>query len=53
MGYSLRTTIYDNKGKSIKELIINSNDTIKYKGFFYTSVSNSIDYDYIKQLVRK
>jgi len=41
------------KGKSIKELIINSNDTIKYKGFFYTSVSNSIDYDYIKQLVLK
>lgn len=53
MGYSLRTTIFDTKGKTIKELIINSNDTIRYKGFFYTSVENSIDYDYIEQLVRK
>lgn len=52
-GYSFRTTINDKKGKSIKELIINSNDTIRYKGFFYTAVNNSIDYDYIKQLVRK
>ncbi|WP_028609885.1 hypothetical protein [Paenibacillus harenae] len=53
MGYSLRITIFDNKGKTIKELIINSNDTIRYKGFFYTSVDNSIDYDYIEHLVRK
>ncbi|MFJ5714281.1 hypothetical protein [Neobacillus sp. NPDC093127] len=53
MGYSFRTTIFDNKGKSIEELIINSNDTIRYKGFFYTSIENSIDYDYIGQLVRK
>ncbi|MBU8880876.1 hypothetical protein BGM26_18135 [Bacillus sp. FJAT-29790] len=53
MGYSFRTTIFDKKGKTIKELIINSNDTIRYKGFFYTSVDNLIDYDYIEQLVRK
>lgn len=52
-GYSFRTTIYDDKGKSIQELIINSNDTIRYKGFFYTAENNSIDYDYIQQLVRK
>jgi len=52
-GYSFRTTIYDEKGKSIRELIINSNDTIIYKGFFYTVENNSIDYDYIKKLVHK
>lgn len=53
MGYSFKTKIYDEKRKSIKELIINSNDTIRYKGFFYTTENNSIDYEYIKQLVRK
>lgn len=53
LGFSFRTTIFDNKGKKIKELTINSNDTIRYKGFFYSSVDNSIDYDYIEQLVRK
>jgi hypothetical protein len=52
-GYSFRTTIFDNEGKAIKELIINSASTIRYKGFFYTSGDNSIDYDYIDQLVRK
>ncbi len=53
MGYSFNTTIIDKKGKTIKELIINSSDTIRYKGFFYKSVDNPIDYDYIEQLVRK
>lgn len=52
-GYSFRTTIYDKKGKPIMELLINSNDTIRYKGFFYTAENNSIDYSYIKQLVHK
>jgi hypothetical protein len=50
-GYSFRTTIFNNKGKTIKELIINSNSTIRYKGFFYTTVDNSIDYNYIEQIV--
>ncbi|MBE4909228.1 hypothetical protein IMZ08_14270 [Bacillus luteolus] len=53
MGYSFNTTIIDKKGKTIKELIINSNNTIRYRGFFYKSVDNPIDYDYIEELVRK
>jgi hypothetical protein len=51
MGYSYKTTIYNHKGKAIKELIINSNDTIRYKGFFYISKNHSIDFNYIKQLL--
>jgi len=53
MGFSFNTTIYEKKGKVIKELTINSNDTIRYNGFFYTSTDKPIDYDYIAQLVRK
>lgn len=53
MGYSFSTTIYDHNGKIIKELIINSDDTIRYKGFFYRTVNHLIDYDYIERLVRK
>lgn len=52
-GFSFNTTIFDKDGKAIKELTINSTDTIRYKGFFYTSVDHSIDYEYIEQLVRK
>jgi hypothetical protein len=50
MGYSFRTTIYNQKGKAVKELIINASDTIRYKGFFYTAKDRSIDYDYIDSL---
>lgn len=53
MGYSFSTTIYDHNGKIIKKLIINSDDTIRYKGFFYRTVNHLIDYDYIERLVRK
>ncbi|ADU28785.1 hypothetical protein [Evansella cellulosilytica] len=51
MGYSFNTKIYNEKGKVVKELIINSEDTIRYKGFFYTAKDELIDYDYIKNLV--
>lgn len=50
MGYRFNTTIYDHKGKVIKELIINSEDTIRYKGFFYTAKNKPMDYNYINQL---
>ncbi|MFD1038386.1 hypothetical protein ACFQ3N_08235 [Virgibacillus byunsanensis] len=53
MGFSFRTTIFDHNGKSMKEITINSDDTIRYKGFFYNSIDHSIEYDYIEQLVRK
>lgn len=50
LGYNFRITIYDRKGKIIKELIINSNDRIRYKGFFYSANENIIDYNYIEKL---
>jgi hypothetical protein len=53
MGYSFRTTIFDQKGKELKEFIINSDDTIRYRGFFHRAADHSIDYEYIEKLVRK
>lgn len=53
LGYRFNTSIFDEKGKEIKELIINSKDTIRYKGFFYTSEDQPIDFDYIEELVRE
>lgn len=49
-GYRFRVTIYDNTGKEYKELIINSDEKIRYHGFFYTDKSSSIDYGYIENL---
>lgn len=53
MGYSFRTTIFDDKGKEMKELTINSSDTIRYNGFFYKSKENAINYNFIEELVSK
>jgi hypothetical protein len=53
LGYRFNTSIFDDKGKEIKELIINSKDTIRYKGFFYTSEDQQIDFDFIEELVRE
>ncbi len=52
LGYKFRVTIYGNNGKEHKELIINSKNKIRYKGFFYSDKSNSIDYDYINALFK-
>ncbi|WP_246943636.1 hypothetical protein [Bacillus pinisoli] len=52
MGFSFNTTIFDHDGKVIQNFIINSTDTIRYKGFFYRAKDQLIDYDYIEQLVR-
>lgn len=51
MGFSYRTTIFNDQGKPIKKLTINSPDTIRYKGFFYKTRGYQIDYEYIKELV--
>jgi hypothetical protein len=53
MGFSFSTRIYNHNGKVIKELIINSTDTIRYKGFFYRDKYHSIDYKYIENLFRR
>ncbi|MFE8700803.1 hypothetical protein ACFYKX_09270 [Cytobacillus sp. FJAT-54145] len=51
LGFSFRTTIFNKEGKEIKELIINSSDTIRYNGFFYKSEDYAIDYDFIESLM--
>ncbi|MEK5443384.1 hypothetical protein [Fredinandcohnia sp. FSL W7-1320] len=53
MGYRFDTTIYDTNGETMKELIINSSDTIRYKGFFYTSTGTQLEYEFIDELVEK
>ncbi|MEH7226582.1 hypothetical protein V7112_22530 [Bacillus sp. JJ1566] len=53
LGYRFDTTIYDKEGKKIKELIINSNDTIRYKGFFYTTTEIPLEYEFIDQIEEK
>ncbi|MFS0823871.1 hypothetical protein [Bacillus sp. 1P02SD] len=50
MGYRFNTTIYDKKGEPIKELIINSSDTIRYKGFFYTTTEIPLEYEFIDEV---
>jgi len=45
MGYSYRVTLYDQDGDELDEFIINSEDTLRYHGFFYTAKSGNIDYD--------
>lgn len=50
MGFTFRTSFYNKEGKRIKELIINSKDQIRYKGFFYTADDKSIDYQYIENM---
>ena len=53
MGYSYKTTIYNKEGKVVQEIIINSSETIRYKGFFYTAKDNPIDYNYIQNLISR
>jgi hypothetical protein len=51
LGYRFNTKVFDQEGELIKELIINSDDTIRYKGFFYQSVDSILPYDYIDKLI--
>lgn len=51
MGYYFRTTIYKENGNAYKSFVINSKDVIRKDPFFYKASSNSIDLNYIKQLV--
>ncbi len=49
-GFSFKVIIYNEKGKVIEELLINSSSSIRYKGFFYKVTDNIVDYDYIENL---
>ncbi len=50
-GYSFRTTIYKPDNVVYKTFIINSSNTIRKDPFFYRDSSDSIDFDYIKELI--
>ncbi len=50
MGYGYSLTIYNKNEKMYKELILNSPNTIRYNGFFFTTEDNLIDIDYIDSL---
>ena len=53
MGYSFRTTIYRANGKVYRNFIINSNDTIRNDPFFYKDSLVSIDYTYVRDLIKE
>lgn len=50
VGYTFRITIYKVNGEIYQEFIINSNDTIRKDPFFYRDPSESIDYEFIREL---
>lgn len=52
MGYSFNTIIYKSNGTIYKEFIINSTDTIRKDPFFYRDSTKSIDYNYIRNLIK-
>ena len=53
MGYSFETTIYRANGKVYRKFIINSTDTIRNDPFFYKDSLSSIDYAYIRDLIKE
>lgn len=53
LGYSYRTTILKKSGGVYKKFIINSNNTIRKDPFFYIDNTNSIDFEFIKELISK
>lgn len=50
MGYTYSVSFLKANDKVHTKLIINSTDTIRYNGFFYTDETNSIPYDFITAL---
>ena len=50
MGYSYELTIYKKNEKIYKKLILNSSDTVRHHGFFFTTKDSLIDLDYIDSL---
>jgi len=53
LGFRFRTTLYNDGGKAIKTITINSAEVIRYKGFFYTANKDKrIDFSYIEGLFK-
>ena len=52
MGAGLRVTIYTNKYFPYKKLIINTDNNVRYWGFFYGTKVNKIDYKFLQNLLK-
>lgn len=50
MGYSFRTTVYKLNGDVFREFIINSSSIVRKDPFFYLDRTESIDFEYIRNL---
>lgn len=50
IGYSLNINYYDKSGKNTKKIIVNSEDTIRYRGFFYEPQNSNINFEYLNSL---
>lgn len=53
MGYSYHITLYGKDGDELDDFIINSADTVRYRGFFYTAKSGRIDYDMLDEWMQE
>ncbi|MEN2766294.1 hypothetical protein [Ornithinibacillus xuwenensis] len=53
LGYRFRLEIYNENSEVYKEIIINSKNKIRYKGFFYTDEFQRIDIDYLDNLFER
>lgn len=45
-GYGFRLKIYNSRENVIKDITINSENGVRYNGFFYTTTKRNIDYEY-------
>ncbi|HHU19456.1 MAG TPA: hypothetical protein GXZ58_04310 [Bacilli bacterium] len=50
LGYGYKLTIYNKNNKVELYLMINGDDTIRYRGFFYTAKESKINIDAIDRL---
>lgn len=53
MGYGLDITYYGNNDQEIKNFIVNAEDKVRYRGFFYKPQNSLLDYEYLTNLVSK
>ena len=50
MGYTFNPTFYNEHDKKVKELIVNAEDTIRYRGFFYLATERRIDFAFLDSI---
>ena len=53
LGYSLKFSVYNEKGKMVKSFIINSEDCVRKTFFSYKVIKGKLNYEYFYELVEK